>query len=93
MSDQEFYRTIHEERRRLSHRQATDEIREVIESLNRLLFGEGRVRSDDEPADERVVAAHRLMPIRQHLKLALRALQEAEECPKSINKPEAPCRR
>jgi hypothetical protein len=93
MGDQGFYRTIHEERRRLAHRQATDEIREIIETLNRLLFGEGRVRPEDEPADERVIAAHRLMPVRQHLKLALRALQEAEECPESINKPEALYRR
>jgi hypothetical protein len=77
--DPDFYRTIREERRRLSRRHATDEIRGCIELLNRLLFGEGRVGPHDEPDDERVVSARRLMPIQQYLKLALRALQEAEE--------------
>ena len=76
---QDFYRAIREERRRVSHRQATDEIRASLELLNRLIFGDARVRPDDEPDDDRVVAARRLMPIQQRLKHALQALQEAKE--------------
>jgi len=74
-----FYRTIRAERRRVSLREASDEIRVSLESLNRLIFGEGRVRPDDDPSEDRVVSARRLMPIRRQLSLALRALQEAEE--------------
>ena len=79
MSDQDFYSAIREERRRVSHRQAIEQIGEISESLNRLLFGEGRVPPDAEPDEDRVVSARRLMSIRQQLKLALRALQEAQE--------------
>lgn len=79
MQGKDFYRAIREERRRLSRRQATDEIRASLELLNRLLFGEGRVQPDDDPDEDRVVSAGRLMPLRQRLKLALLALQEAEE--------------
>jgi hypothetical protein len=74
-----FYRAIREERRRISRQHATDQIRAGLEALNRLLFGEGRVQPGDEPDDERAISAPRLMPIQQHLKLALRALQQAEE--------------
>lgn len=79
MQGKDFYRTIHEERRRLSRRQATDEMRVSLELLNRLLFGERRVRADDDPDEDRAVSARRLMPLLQRLKLALLALQEAEE--------------
>jgi hypothetical protein len=79
MGDQDFYSAIREERRRVSYRQAIEQIGEVSESLNRLLFGEGRVPPDAEPDEDRVVSARRLMSIRQQLKLALRSLQEAEE--------------
>lgn len=79
MGDQDFYSAIREGRRRVSYRQAIEQIGEVSESLNRLLFGEGRVPPDAEPDEDRVVSARRLMSIRQQLKLALRSLQEAEE--------------
>ena len=72
----DFYRTIRAERRRVSLREATDEIRVNLESLNRLIFGEGRVRPDHDPNENRVVSAQRLMPIRRQLSLILRALQE-----------------
>ncbi len=75
----DFYRTIRAEQRRISLREATDEIRVSLELLNRLIFGEARVRPDDDPSEDRVVSARRLMPIRRQLSLALRALQEAEE--------------
>lgn len=79
MTDRDFYRTIREERRRVYRRRAIEQIGEISEALNRLLFGEGRVPPDAEPDEDRVVAAHRLMAIRHQLGLALRALQEAEE--------------
>jgi hypothetical protein len=79
MSDQKFYSAIRNERRRVSYRQAIEQIGEVGEALNRLLFGEGRVPPDAEPDEDRVVSARRLMSVRQNLKRALRTLKEAEE--------------